>query len=140
MNDTDSSDATHDFIRDRIREDLAGGGIKVKGALDGLSSNSRWAATHNLVGKRNIELVNVPRQATVNKLHHKLMVIDERVVIVGSFNYTGPANRLNDENIIILGDLRNDVSQTSRANQEKLGKFALDEIERIASQFGRAIV
>ena len=36
------------------------------------------------------------------------MVIDERVVIGGSFNYTGPANRLNDENIFVLGDLEDD--------------------------------
>lgn len=117
----------------------AGGGIKIKGAVDGLSSNSSWAATHQLVGAPNISLFNVPKQATVNKLHHKLMVIDERVVIVGSFNYTGPANRLNDENIIILGNLRDDVSPSSKNSQERLGKYALDEIERISRQFGRLI-
>ncbi|MDA0770847.1 MAG: hypothetical protein BZY79_03120 [SAR202 cluster bacterium Casp-Chloro-G4] len=119
---------------------VAAGGIKIRGALDGLSSNSKWAATHGLAGKANIELFNVRKQTTVNKLHHKLMVIDERVVIVGSFNYTGQANRLNDENIIVLGDLRDDVSQTSKNNQEKVGKFALDEIDRIVQQFGSAII
>lgn len=41
----------------------------------------------------------------LRKLHHKLMVVDEQVVITGSFNYTGPATGLNDENIIILGEL-----------------------------------
>ena len=29
------------------------------------------------------------------------MVIDNQLIIGGSFNYTGPANRLNDENIFI---------------------------------------
>ncbi len=33
------------------------------------------------------------------------MVLDGRVVIAGSLHHTGPANRVNDENIIILGDL-----------------------------------
>lgn len=33
------------------------------------------------------------------------MIIDGQVIIAGSFNYTGPATRLNGENIIILGDL-----------------------------------
>ncbi|MCK4826893.1 hypothetical protein KA005_64755, partial [bacterium] len=28
----------------------------------------------------------------VRKLHHKLMILDEEVVIAGSFNYTKPAN------------------------------------------------
>lgn len=33
------------------------------------------------------------------------MVSDERPVIAGSFNYTAPATTLNDENIVVLGDL-----------------------------------
>ena len=41
----------------------------------------------------------------VRKIHHKLMVIDERLIIAGSFNYTEPATPLNDENIVVLGDL-----------------------------------
>jgi phosphatidylserine/phosphatidylglycerophosphate/cardiolipin synthase-like enzyme len=32
-------------------------------------------------------------------------VIDERLVIAGSFNYTGPADTLNDENILVFGNL-----------------------------------
>jgi phosphatidylserine/phosphatidylglycerophosphate/cardiolipin synthase-like enzyme len=36
------------------------------------------------------------------KLHHKLLVLDEQVSIGGSFNYTGPANQFNDENIFII--------------------------------------
>ena len=31
------------------------------------------------------------------------MVIDERIVVAGSFNYTEPANDYNDENIFVLG-------------------------------------
>ena len=62
------------------------------------------------------------------------MVIDEQVIVAGSFNYTGPANNLNDENIIILGDLE---STGQRKQLEKrLAKYALDEIERIKQTFG----
>src|SRR6266511_2094485 len=38
----------------------------------------------------------VPRRqgafAKLRKLHHKVMVIDELIVVAGSFNYTEPAN------------------------------------------------
>ncbi|MCZ6772025.1 MAG: phospholipase D-like domain-containing protein, partial [Proteobacteria bacterium] len=69
---------------------------------------------------------------------HKLMVLDDQVVIAGSFNYTGPANQLNDENIIILGDL--DTNSTAQRNaQKKIAKFARQEIDRIITKHGDAI-
>nr|MDJ0970734.1 phospholipase D-like domain-containing protein [Kiloniellales bacterium] len=68
--------------------------------------------------------------ATVGKLHHKLMVIDGQVIVAGSFNYTGPATRLNDENIIVIGDLEAG-NATSIDRQRRLGGFALAEIDRI---------
>jgi phosphatidylserine/phosphatidylglycerophosphate/cardiolipin synthase-like enzyme len=62
------------------------------------------------------------------------MVIDERVVIAGSFNYTGPANRLNDENVIMLGDL--DPASPSAEAQKGLARYAIAEIERIIKDYG----
>jgi phosphatidylserine/phosphatidylglycerophosphate/cardiolipin synthase-like enzyme len=63
------------------------------------------------------------------------MVLDEQIIIVGSFNYTGPANALNDENIMILGDL-DSTNMNSINRQKKLAKFALDEISRIIAEQG----
>jgi phosphatidylserine/phosphatidylglycerophosphate/cardiolipin synthase-like enzyme len=40
--------------------------------------------------------------ATLRKLHHKLMVIDDRIIVAGSFNYTQPANDYNDENLFVI--------------------------------------
>jgi len=81
------------------------------------------------------ELYRVPKNGNVGKLHHKLMVIDKQVIIAGSFNYTGPANQLNDENIIIIGDLESKKAGSINA-QKKLAKYALDEIDRIIEKFG----
>lgn len=53
-----------------------------------------------------------------------------RLVIGGSFNYTGPANLLNDENIIILGDL-GETDPERIATQKKFAAYALAEIDRI---------
>ena len=116
---------------------LAQTGIKIKGVMDWKQSNQSWAAGHNLVGKPNIELYRAKPQGKMRKLHHKLMVIDERVIIAGSFNYTGPANRLNDENVIMLGNL--DPDSPSAEAQKSLARYALDEIERIIRDYGREV-
>lgn len=37
-------------------------------------------------------------------LHHKVIIIDDRVVITGSYNFTGSAERTNDENMLVIED------------------------------------
>ena len=37
-------------------------------------------------------------------LHHKVIIIDERTVITGSFNFSRSAAQSNDENIVIIND------------------------------------
>jgi phosphatidylserine/phosphatidylglycerophosphate/cardiolipin synthase-like enzyme len=108
--------------------------LKVRGAIDGGMANQKWAATRP-VKNAGAELYRIPKGGNVGKLHHKLMVIDEQVVIAGSFNYTGPANKLNDENIIIIGDLENGANGSKNA-QKRLARYALEEINRIISDFG----
>ena len=112
-------------------------GLPIRGVLDATQANQKWAATR-LVHGAGIPVWLVRRQAQVNKLHHKLMVIDGQVVIAGSFNYTGPANRLNDENIIILGDLGS-TSAASITAQRKLAGYALAEIDRIIEDHGERV-
>jgi phosphatidylserine/phosphatidylglycerophosphate/cardiolipin synthase-like enzyme len=66
----------------------------------------------------------------VRKIHHKLMVIDERLVIAGSFNYIGPAGALNARNILVLGDLE-ETNPAAETAQRRLATYALAELERI---------
>ena len=60
----------------------------------------------------NIQL-RIPKRkgvlASLRKVHHKLMVIDNRIVIAGSFNYTAPANEYNDENLFVIGSPHEEV-------------------------------
>jgi phosphatidylserine/phosphatidylglycerophosphate/cardiolipin synthase-like enzyme len=90
---------------------LARGGMRVRGVLDRGQAARDWAAPPWLVHD-NIELF-VPRRdgpfTALRKLHHKLMVIDEQVVVAGSFNYTAPANEYNDENIFVVGSVHDEV-------------------------------
>ncbi len=104
-------------------------GVVVRGVLDKGQGGREWAPTQT-IRDHGGKLHLIKRSGGLNKLHHKLMVIDGQLVIAGSFNYTGPANVLNDENIIILGDLF-ETRPASIATQKKLGAYALAEIDRI---------
>lgn len=110
--------------------------ITIRGVLDSKQANQKWAATHP-IHNAGVELykIKTKKKDKLRKLHHKLMVIDEQVVIAGSFNYTQPATRLNDENIIILGDLET-TDPAAVPKQKKIASYALKEIDRIIAQYG----
>ncbi|MEM7445439.1 MAG: phospholipase D-like domain-containing protein [Pseudomonadota bacterium] len=106
-------------------------GVKVSGVLDHAQGNQVWAATHGLA-EEGVEISMVRKQhGHINKLHHKLMTIDDRVLIIGSFNYTGPANVLNDENIIVIGNPDTDEAKP-------MALAARMEIDRICREHGEA--
>jgi phosphatidylserine/phosphatidylglycerophosphate/cardiolipin synthase-like enzyme len=107
-------------------------GTAISGVLDHGQGVQGWAATEPLKDAGVKLFSNSPGNG-VRKVHHKLMVIDERLTIVGSFNYTAPAATLNDENIIVLGDLEASTDGAEAA-QRKIAKYALTEINRIITQ------
>lgn len=109
-------------------------GMPIKGAFDGLQGGQKWSAVHTLI-KHGADLHKVPSTKALGKLHHKLMIIDDQLIIAGSFNYTSDANRINDENIIILGDLGTKLPAQIEA-QGKIARYAREEIERIIGEHG----
>jgi phosphatidylserine/phosphatidylglycerophosphate/cardiolipin synthase-like enzyme len=54
-------------------------------------------------------------------MHHKVIIIDERTVITGSYNFTARAEQKNDENVIILND-------------KEAARLFLDEYRRVYEQ------
>ena len=52
--------------------------------------------------KRPIATVGVPQLPEGDLLHHKFAVIDGRMVITGSQNWSEAANRQNDENLLVI--------------------------------------
>ena len=66
------------------------------------------------------------------------MVIDRELVIAGCFKYTAPSATLNDENIVVLGDLE-ETDPQARAAQQRLAGFALAEIDRITADLAHRI-
>ena len=58
------------------------------------------------------------------------------LTIVGSFNYTAPANTLNDENIIVIGDLDEQPGSAADVGQREIAAYATAEIARMIAQLG----
>lgn len=108
-------------------------GIQVRGVLDSKMSNQKWAAKKPLVDA-GVTIDVAGGVGSLGKVHHKLMTIDDQVSIFGSFNYTGPANLTNDENILVVGDM-DEPKATIRNKQEAIATAAREEIDRIRADF-----
>jgi phosphatidylserine/phosphatidylglycerophosphate/cardiolipin synthase-like enzyme len=114
---------------------LARGGVKIRGVLDPAQAKQKWAVPQWLKHD-NIEL-RVPKKegdlASLRKVHHKLMVIDDRIVVAGSFNYTQPANVYNDENLFVIGSPHKEVEGIEVASDpvKDVAVHVRAEIERI---------
>lgn len=109
-------------------------GIDIRGLLDKGQGNQDWASTR-ILKTGNIKVFLAGKNPALRKVHHKLMVIDRETIIAGSFNYTNPANTLNDENIIVIGDSE-ETNPDSITAQKKLGEGTHDMIDKMINEFG----
>ncbi|HOP30177.1 MAG TPA: phospholipase D-like domain-containing protein [Spirochaetota bacterium] len=73
-------------------------GITVEGVFEKKGSNSE----HSEFTKMMIEGLPVVKDRNRKIMHHKVIIIDEKIVITGSFNFSKNANRKNDENILVI--------------------------------------
>ena len=122
---------------------LARGGVTIRGVLDQGQARQGWAAPKWLQHP-NIEL-RIPKKegafATLRKVHHKLMVVDNRIVIAGSFNYTAPANEYNDETLLfVIGSPHQEVEGiTVEADPvREIATHVQTEIQRIYAPANRS--
>jgi len=73
-------------------------GIAVEGVFEKKGSDTEYSEYI----KMKIESVPVKLDGNKYAMHHKVIIIDDRMVITGSFNISRNANINNDENIIII--------------------------------------
>jgi phosphatidylserine/phosphatidylglycerophosphate/cardiolipin synthase-like enzyme len=79
----------------------ADGGVEVVGVFDAsqYSSNMGTEFDRLLDAGQNVHLDGSP-----GFMHHKVIVIDRKIVITGSYNFSASAENRNDENTLILHD------------------------------------
>jgi phosphatidylserine/phosphatidylglycerophosphate/cardiolipin synthase-like enzyme len=92
-------------------------GLPVRGVFEAQNAGGSGAAFSRLKQGG----VDVLEDGNCYILHHKVIVIDSRTVITGSYNFTNSAERDNDENLVIVDD-------------PALARAYLDEFERVYAQ------
>lgn len=94
------------FTDEQIGEALLGradAGVIVRGVFERVGSNTPFSYYTPLAQAR-LANVAVLTDGNPQVMHHKVFIIDQSTVILGSFNFSDNANRRNDENVLIVHD------------------------------------
>jgi len=78
----------------------AQGGVDIKGVFEKTGSNTTFSEMKNLFCAG----LDVRQDTYGGVMHHKVIVIDNQIVIAGSFNFSDNAVTSNDENLVIIKD------------------------------------
>jgi len=78
----------------------AGEGVRVRGLLE----RDQAGASGGEYERLRAAGVDVRLDRNPYNMHHKVVIMDGRVVITGSYNFTRSAEERNDENVVILHD------------------------------------
>lgn len=88
---------THTEIGDAVLV-RAGAGVDVRGIFETRGSETEYSQLPRLYCAH----VPVRQDGNPATFHHKVFVIDDKLVITGSFNFSGNADQSNDENAVII--------------------------------------
>jgi phosphatidylserine/phosphatidylglycerophosphate/cardiolipin synthase-like enzyme len=108
-----TDDELGDAIRSRAAKDILVGGV-----MDASQVNFNIGTEYDLFKQADL---NVFLDGNEGQMHHKTMIVDEEIVITGSYNFTRSAATRNDENLLIIYD-------------PQIADFFIQEFQRIYSQ------
>lgn len=91
---------THNEIGDAMIA-RARAGVDVQGVFETTGSNTQFSEMGRMRGANLPNLV-VVQDGNPYVMHHKVIVVDERVTIFGSYNFSDNAENGNDENLLIV--------------------------------------
>ena len=74
--------------------------VEIKGVFENLGSGSQYSQFSKLYDHG----FDVRKDTNPSMMHHKVFIVDSRIVITGSYNPTDRGNKVNDENILIIDD------------------------------------
>jgi phosphatidylserine/phosphatidylglycerophosphate/cardiolipin synthase-like enzyme len=89
---------TADELGNAIRE-RAESGVTVAGVMDEEQVKSNQGTEFDAFRQAGLD---VYIDGNPGQMHHKIMIVDESIVIVGSYNFTNSAETRNDENLLVI--------------------------------------
>ena len=89
---------TADEIGDAVRA-RAQDGVTVAGVMETEQVNSNIGTEFDPFKQAGLDVF---RDGIEGQMHHKVMIIDESIVIFGSYNFTNSAETRNDENLLVI--------------------------------------
>ena len=102
-------------------------GVDVAGVFEKVGSETEAAELRTLMCRS----VPVKQDGNPGFLHHKVIVVDERIVITGSLNFSTNAEENNDENVIIIDNP--EIARLYTQEFDRVWNLAEDpEVEMIA--------
>lgn len=101
--------------------DRAASGVVVSGVFEETQVDSNLGSEYERLSEKGLD---VRLDGNPRNMHHKVLIIDEKVVIFGSYNFSKSAETRNDENTLILHD-------------EAAAKQFVSEFERILANSHR---
>lgn len=78
-------------------------GITVEGVFETTGSETEFSYYPDM-SSAGLPNLRVLQDGNPRIMHHKVIIIDGKTVIFGSFNFSGSANDSNDENVVIVHD------------------------------------
>ena len=81
-----------DVLLGKVKEN-----VSVRGVFDKSQAGSQYSEFARLNGTADVRVEN-----SKGLLHHKVFIVDRKIVVTGSFNPTLSANTKNDENLLII--------------------------------------
>ncbi len=90
---------TSDEIADAMLE-RAQAGVVVQGVIEDRNAEREYSEYERL----RAEVHDVLPDGNPYVMHHKVIIIDDKTVILGSYNFTASAEDRNDENVLIVHD------------------------------------
>lgn len=108
---------TADFLGEAVRG-RAEEGVTVAGVMDEEQVKSNQGTEFDAFRQAGLDVF---MDGNPGQMHHKIIVVDENIVIVGSYNFTASAEERNDENLMVIYN-------------DKIAAFFLEEFERVYGQ------
>lgn len=73
-------------------------GIDIQGVIESQMSVTSYSVYDELLEAN----INVIKDKNPDAMHHKIIIIDDEIVLLGSYNFTRNGDLMNDENLLII--------------------------------------